>query len=40
LWRRIAANPAALRGYMRALVIGVNLHYRAHIRRRICPGIV
>jgi len=25
---------------MRAFVVGVNLHYRNHIRRRICPGIV
>lgn len=38
--KRVGVNPASLRGYMRALVVGVNLHYRRHIRRRICPGIV
>ncbi|MGE5801925.1 MAG: B12-binding domain-containing radical SAM protein [Gemmatimonadota bacterium] len=38
--RRVAPNPASLRGYMRAIVLGVNLHYRRHIHNRICPGIV
>lgn len=38
--RRLALNHAKLDGYMRALVIGTNLHYRKHINRRIVPGIV
>ena len=38
--RRVAPNAAALRGYMRALILGVNLHYRRHVHHRICPGIV
>ena len=40
IWRRIGRNRAALGPYMRAVVLAVNLHYRHHIRRRICPGIV
>ncbi|MBA3765631.1 MAG: B12-binding domain-containing radical SAM protein [Acidobacteria bacterium] len=38
--RRIAGNRASLGPYMRAFVLGVNLHYRNHILNRICPGIV
>lgn len=38
--RRVAPNPASLSAYMRGLVWSVNLHYRNHIHRRICPGIV
>jgi radical SAM superfamily enzyme YgiQ (UPF0313 family) len=38
--RRISRNRASLGTYMRAVVMAVNLHYRDHIRRRICPGIV
>lgn len=38
--RRLVPNRAALGPYMRALVWGVNLHYRNHIHHRICPGIV
>jgi radical SAM superfamily enzyme YgiQ (UPF0313 family) len=37
---RIGRNRAALGAYMRAFVIAVNLHYRNHVGRRICPGIV
>jgi radical SAM superfamily enzyme YgiQ (UPF0313 family) len=37
---RVARNQARLGAYMRALVIGTNLHYRQHIRHRIVPGIV
>lgn len=40
LFQRIARNRASLGPYMRGLVIGVNFHYRNHIRRGICPGIV
>jgi len=40
IWRRIGRNRAALGPYMRALVLAVNIHYRRHIRHRICPGIV
>jgi radical SAM superfamily enzyme YgiQ (UPF0313 family) len=43
-WRailhRALPNRAALGLYMRAVVWGVNLHYRKHIHHRICPGIV
>jgi radical SAM superfamily enzyme YgiQ (UPF0313 family) len=43
-WRaiahRIGPNRARLGPYMRAVVTGVNLHYRNHIRRGITPGIV
>ncbi len=38
--RRVARNPARLGPYMRAFVMGVNLHYRRHVLHRICPGIV
>jgi radical SAM superfamily enzyme YgiQ (UPF0313 family) len=37
---RLLRNRASLGPVMRAFVLGVNLHYRRHIRRRICPGIV
>lgn len=37
---RLARNPARLGPLMRAFIAGVNLHYRGHVRRRICPGIV
>ena len=37
---RDSSNAAALEPYMRAFVIGVNLHYRRHVHHRICPGIV
>jgi radical SAM superfamily enzyme YgiQ (UPF0313 family) len=43
-WRaifgRIGTNPASLGPYMRLVVWAVNLHYRAHVHARICPGIV
>jgi radical SAM superfamily enzyme YgiQ (UPF0313 family) len=38
--RRLARNRAGLGPYLRAFVLGVNLHYRHHIRRGITPGIV
>ncbi len=38
--RRVARNRAGLGPYLRAFVLGVNLHYRNHIRRGITPGIV
>jgi radical SAM superfamily enzyme YgiQ (UPF0313 family) len=37
---RVAGNGASLEPYMRAFTLGVNLHYRSHVRRRITPGIV
>jgi hypothetical protein len=37
---RLARNPSRLGPLLRAFVAGVNLHYRGHVRRRICPGIV
>jgi radical SAM superfamily enzyme YgiQ (UPF0313 family) len=38
--RRVAGNRASLGPYMRAFILGVNLHYRRHVLNRICPGIV
>jgi radical SAM superfamily enzyme YgiQ (UPF0313 family) len=38
--KRVAPNPASLSAYMRAVVFGVNMHYRNHVHNRICPGIV
>ena len=40
IWHRVRRNRAALGPYMRAVVLAINLHYRSHIQRRICPGIV
>lgn len=37
---RTRRNHASLSAFMRAFVLGVNFHYRRHIRRRITPGIV
>jgi radical SAM superfamily enzyme YgiQ (UPF0313 family) len=38
--RRLRRNHATLGPYMRAFVLGVNLHYRRHVHHRITPGIV
>lgn len=38
--RRVGPNRARLGPYMRAFVMGVNMHYRSNIHHRICPGIV
>jgi radical SAM superfamily enzyme YgiQ (UPF0313 family) len=38
--RRLARNHAGLGAFMRAFVIGTNLHYRRHVHHRITPGIV
>ncbi|CAN5568690.1 radical SAM protein [soil metagenome] len=38
--KRFWRNRAALGPYMRAFIMGVNLHYRNHIHHRITPGIV
>lgn len=40
IWHRTRRNHAALGPFMRAFVVGVNFHYRRHIKRRITPGIV
>jgi hypothetical protein len=40
IWHRVSRNTASLGAFMRAFIVGVNLHYRNHVRRRICPGIV
>ena len=37
---RAGRNQANLELFMRAVVFGVNQHYRDHIQNRICPGIV
>jgi radical SAM superfamily enzyme YgiQ (UPF0313 family) len=38
--RRVGHNRARLGPWMRAFIVGVNLHYRSHIHHRITPGIV
>lgn len=38
--KRIGRNRASIGPFMRAVVLGTNLHYRNHIHHRICPGIV
>jgi radical SAM superfamily enzyme YgiQ (UPF0313 family) len=40
IWKRVRFNRASLDPYMRAFVVGVNLHYRHHVHHRITPGIV
>jgi radical SAM superfamily enzyme YgiQ (UPF0313 family) len=40
IWKRVGRNHAGLDRYMRAFVLGVNLHYRGHVHHRITPGIV
>jgi radical SAM superfamily enzyme YgiQ (UPF0313 family) len=40
IWHRLQRNEARLEPYFRVLTVGVNLHYRDHIRRQIVPGIV
>ncbi len=40
IFKRVFRNRAALGPYMRAFILGVNLHYRSHIHHRITPGIV
>jgi radical SAM superfamily enzyme YgiQ (UPF0313 family) len=38
--RRLSGSPWNIHPMMRAVGIGVNLHYRHHIKHRITPGIV
>jgi hypothetical protein len=38
--KRAAHNMANLGPLMRIFIMGVNFHYRGHIRRKITPGIV
>jgi radical SAM superfamily enzyme YgiQ (UPF0313 family) len=40
IYKRLRKNDAGLGPIMRAFVIGVNFHYKWHIKKRICPGIV
>ncbi len=40
IFKRTLGSPFALGSMMRIFVMGVNLHYRNHIRHRITPGIV
>ena len=40
IWKRLHKNEASLGFVMRAFVVGVNFHYRNHIKKGICPGIV
>ncbi len=40
IWHRVSRNRAGLGAWMRAFIVGVNVHYRNHVKRRICPGIV
>jgi radical SAM superfamily enzyme YgiQ (UPF0313 family) len=38
--RRASHNLASLNPLMRVFIMGVNFHYRNHIKRKITPGIV
>lgn len=38
--KRAAHNLASLNPMMRVFVMGVNFHYRGHIKKKITPGIV
>ena len=38
--KRILGNPLSQSYASLLLLVGVNLHYRRHVRRRICPGVV
>jgi len=38
--KRLRNNVARLNPFMRAFVLGANVHYRNHIQNRITPGIV
>ena len=38
--RRLSGNPSSLGPLMRSFIFAGNVHYRRHIQRRICPGIV
>lgn len=38
--KRLRSNVARLNPFMRAFVLGANVHYRNHIQNRITPGIV
>lgn len=40
IWKRLRRNNASLPPFMRAFLLGVNLHYRHHVHHRITPGIV
>jgi hypothetical protein len=40
IFKRTLGSPFSLASMMRLFVMGVNLHYRNHIRHRITPGIV
>lgn len=40
IWKRLRRNRASVEPYLRAFLLGVNLHYRRHVHRRITPGIV
>ena len=40
IFHRIGRNRPRMEPYMRAFVVGVNMHYRNHVKNRICPGIV
>ncbi|HAD83068.1 MAG: hypothetical protein A2509_01760 [Candidatus Edwardsbacteria bacterium RIFOXYD12_FULL_50_11] len=40
IFHRTVHNNASLDIFTRIFVIGTNLHYRRHIKKRICPGIV
>jgi radical SAM superfamily enzyme YgiQ (UPF0313 family) len=40
IFKRISGSPFWMGNMMQLFVMGVNLHYRNHIKRRITPGIV
>lgn len=40
IFKRTLGSPFSIASLMRVFVMGVNLHYRDHIKQRITPGIV
>jgi len=40
IFKRTLGSPFSMGSLMRVFVMGVNLHYRNHIKHRITPGIV
>ena len=40
IFRRVFGGPARRSLFAQLFLLGVNLHYRGFVRRRICPGMV
>ena len=40
IMKRMRGIPKGMDPRLRTFIVGTNLHYRGHVRRRITPGIV